>query len=99
MHDSERHQQLALVLMDALGLHIEDRCGIDIDICDAIDDARQPLLVFDLGDAELGLETLIVGELFDPDEPIEVGHPGFADRPIEQLRQTRDSPAEAIAAA
>ena len=34
MHDSERHQQLTFVLVDALGLHVEDRSRIDVDVRD-----------------------------------------------------------------
>ena len=53
---------------------------IDIDVRDAIDDAREPLLVGALDRAKACLELAVVGERLEPAELVEVGHPARARR-------------------
>ena len=99
MHDSERHQQLTLVLVDALGLHVENRRR---DRCRRramrLTMRASRSLFSSLMWSKLGLETLVVGELLDPMRRSKsVTQPS----PMAQSSSLpgRDSPASAIAAA
>jgi hypothetical protein len=88
MHDPQRHQQLALVFVDTLGLYIEHRRGIDVHGGESIYDSRQPLLVSALDCSEPALKLDIVSEFLDCAQLLEVGAPSHADRRVEQTCET-----------
>ena len=82
-------QMLALVLVDALHLDVEQRTGIDHDAGALADVARQPFLVGTLDAAPLLLEGAVPDPGLEGLEPREIRHPALAHRLIEQLRERR----------
>src|SRR6267154_2922140 len=89
VHNTQRHQELALVLVNALGLNVEHRGGIEIHRGDPINDSREPFLVGALDSRETTLKLGIVGEFLEPAHLSEIGRPSRADGRIKQAREAR----------
>ena len=76
---------LALVLVQALDLDVEERVWRHVDAALGLDDGGKVHLVGALDRHELLLESGVVRLLFQPAQPVEIGHPimvaeGFRDR-------------------
>ena len=72
-------QVLALVLVDALDLDVEERRRVDRDAGALADAARERLLVGALDRAPSVLEGGVVGERLERAKPRQIGHPALAD--------------------
>ena len=69
-------QELALVLVQALDLHVEDGVGRDVQpVALGPDHRGEVLLVGVLDGHELALETRVVGPLLELAELVEIAHP------------------------
>ena len=77
--DVQRLEQLALVLVQALDHHVEQRRGIDLDAGAAADDASERLLVLLLDRAPGLLELDVVNKGLQPGQPVQVVQPALAD--------------------
>ena len=82
-------EQLALVFVDALDLHVEQRGRIDLDAEPLADQARQRRLVVKLDGAELLLEFDVAGAGFDQAELRRIVEHGFAAGLAQQIGQLR----------
>ena len=85
--DVQHVEQLALVLVDALDLHVEQRIGAHLDAEVGADLGGEALLVVLLDGAELAAEGGILGEGGEARDLAEVGHPALADARGDQRRQ------------
>ena len=81
----EDQQQLALVLVQALDLDIEDRIGRDTNPGLAGNERDQQLLVLSLGGAETLPEGRVIHELFQLPKLIQVRDPLVADEFGDQM--------------
>jgi hypothetical protein len=78
-------QELALVFMDALDLHVKEGVGADRDPAFFLNPRRQRHLVDPLGGVKLLAKTLFAGEFLQPLQPVEVILPTGADPLGDQL--------------
>ena len=81
-------QQLPLVLVDALDLHIEEAVGIHLDPADDMMTPGPDPLVFQLDGAEAFTKPAVLGKRLQFGQPLEVGDPSWADSLGNQGRQT-----------
>lgn len=77
--DVEAVEQLALVLVDALDLDVEDRAGIDLDAVVALENLRQSHLVLLLDFDDGALERRVLGKLLQLRELLQVYRPVASD--------------------
>jgi len=82
-------EQLALVFVDALDLHVEQRGRIDHDAEPLLDHLRQAQLVVALDAHELVAEAGVVGQRRQPPQLVEVLEPALAELGADQFRQRR----------
>ena len=87
--DVQDVQVLALVLVDALDLHVEDRRRIDDDAGAFLDQSRQRGLVGVLDLAPLGAEIRIVGQRLELAQLRQVADPLIADALRDAMREPR----------
>ncbi len=88
-HHVQHVEQLALVLVDALDVHVEQRIGVHGDPEVVADQAREILLVRPLGGAERRTEGVVVGERRDPGERVQVLEPAVAEVVCDERREPR----------
>ncbi len=86
-HDAQRVHQLALVLVQALGLGVEYALGVHLDALVAVHVVRQAQLVVILDLRELLLEGGVVGEGLQIGDLAHVLAPGVADGLVDQAGQ------------
>ena len=86
MDGVEDVQELALVFVDALDLHIEERVGIDIDTLRCLEVLGEAFLVLLLDGHEFLLELGVLGELLELAQVVEVLDPAFADLGRDETR-------------
>ena len=79
VHDSKDVQQLALVLVYALDLHVEQGVGIDADIHRTVQPFRKRLLVRLLGRSPTLSKLRILRHRLDRFESFEIIHPPGTD--------------------
>ena len=72
-------EQLALVLVQALHLHVEDRFPVDRESVLALDVRRELLLVPLLDVAEFGAERFVFGERLQLAQLVQIDGPALAD--------------------
>jgi hypothetical protein len=86
--DVQHVEQLPLVFVDALDLHVEQGIGIDLDAQPLADDLRQARLVVALDAHEGVAEGGVVGQRRQLPQLVEVLEPALADAAADQ----RDRP-------
>mmetsp|Transcript_18912 Transcript_18912/g.48504 ORF Transcript_18912/g.48504 Transcript_18912/m.48504 type:complete len:364 (+) Transcript_18912:459-1550(+) len=74
----ESVHELALVLVDALHLHVDERVGVHVQVAVLLHPLRHPLLRLLLHGHPLRLEVLVILELADAADEREVLQPGVA---------------------
>ena len=79
MDDVQDVEQLPLVFVNPLDLHVEEGVGVDPDAGAVVDQAPQPLLVGLLDAPELFLKGRVPGPGLQLPQLIEVGDPAVAD--------------------
>ena len=82
-------EQLALVFVDALDLHVEQAVGVDLDAGAGVDVRRQPRLVGALDGEELGAERRIGRQRPQLGQLVQSQPPAAADALVEQRCQAR----------
>ena len=87
--DVQHVEQLALVLVDALDLHVEQGAGVQRDVQVLLHPLGQPVLVLLLGMAEGGHERRLRGHGAQGFELGQVAPPAFAQALVEQAGQGR----------
>ena len=85
----QRIQMLALVLVDALDLDVEQRIGIDDDARAFMNPPREPLFVEPLDAAPAFAKRGVAGMRLEGFEAREIGDPALAERLVEQCRERR----------
>jgi hypothetical protein len=71
----EQVQVLALVFVQALDLHVEERIGRDVEAALGLDDGGEVYLVGALDGHELLLERGLAGGLLQAPQQVKVAHP------------------------
>src|SRR5690606_1451002 len=87
--DVDAVEELALVLVEALDLDVEDRIDGGLHAVAVTEEARELDFVGALDLLELLMELLVVDVRFEPFELIEVLDPLGADAAADRLRQAR----------
>ena len=87
MHDVQHVQQLALVLVEALDLHVQHGVRVDVDPAVRLDPVGQALLVGELGGRKFLQECRLVREFLQLGQLAEVLAPVGADRLVDEGRQ------------
>ena len=82
-------EQLALVFVDALHLHIEQSFAVDLHTHVFSYPMREAVFVGLLGRPEVGHKGGVAGQRGQPRQLRQVATPAFADARIEQARQRR----------
>ena len=85
--DVQQVEQLPLVLVDALDLHVEQRVHVEVDADAALHFGVEAPLVLELDRAELAAEPGVVGQAAHAVELLEVVFPRVAQVPRDQRRQ------------
>src|SRR5262249_47813944 len=87
--DTERIEELSLVLMDALHLAVEDGVGVHDLARRSLEPVGEQGLGLSLGLAELQPEALVLGERLQTTELSQVDDPAIADRSGNRLSERR----------
>ena len=85
MHDVQHHEQLALVGVDSLDVHVEERVGVDVDAHGVLNEAGELDLVGPLDVEKLPLKGRVAGVRLQPAQRLEVREPAPSHPAVDQL--------------
>ena len=88
-HHMQHIEQLALVFVDALDLHVEQAGRVHADAGGLVDQRGQALLVVGLHGPEFGTEAGVVGMRHQAAQQVQVTPPGAAQGAVDQLGEAR----------